>query len=356
MLVKQRRFPVRHILTIGLLPSFLKVIVYRLKGYEIDKDVSIGFGSVVIGQKVRIGKGTKIGFLAVVRCNEVNIGRFVSIGSMTVIYVNRLVIGDDSRINEQVYVGGQLLPESELVLGKRVIIMQLSFINPTKPIHIGDDTGIGGHCLLFTHGSWQPVIDGFPVLFAPITLGRNVWLPWRVFVMPGVTVGDNTTIGADSLITKDLPPNSLAVGSPAKVVKSAPEYPRRLQSEEQEVIIRRINEELLAYLRFFGYSGEHTSIGPNDKYLLCKSTNRYAYYYISHGSSLSAVLEEIDFNTKDVFILSFPELTEKESQYCHDQGIMWADLTRRLRGGSNNIGEEVVKYFSRHGIRFDRTD
>ena len=63
MLVKQRRFPVRHILTIGLLPSFLKVIVYRLKGYEVGNDVSIGFGSVVIGQKVRIGKGTKIGFL-----------------------------------------------------------------------------------------------------------------------------------------------------------------------------------------------------------------------------------------------------------------------------------------------------
>ena len=64
--------------------------------------------------------------------------------------VRAFEIGDDAKINEQVYAGGPMLPESFLKLGKRTIVMQFSFLNPTKPLVIGDDTGIGGHCLLFT--------------------------------------------------------------------------------------------------------------------------------------------------------------------------------------------------------------
>ncbi len=90
-------------------------------------------------------------------------------------------VDDDARINENVTVGGIKYPDSSLKVGKRVIIMEYSFINPTKPIKLGDDTGIGGHCLLFTHGSWLFQLDGFPVTFAPITLGKRVWLSLACF-------------------------------------------------------------------------------------------------------------------------------------------------------------------------------
>lgn len=54
---------------------------------------------------------------------------------------------------------------------------------------------------------------------APITLGRNVWFGGGVTVCAGVTIGDNTVVGAGSVVTRDLPSNVLAVGSPARVVR-----------------------------------------------------------------------------------------------------------------------------------------
>jgi len=137
---------------------------------------------------------------------------------LSMIDTEKIIIGDDSRINENVIVGGIKTPESMLKLGKRVIIMEYSFINPTKPIILGDDTGIGGHCLLFTHGSWLPQLDGFPVTFAPITMGKKVWLPWRVFIMPGVEIGEGAIVAMGAVVTKNVPPCAVVAGNPAEIV------------------------------------------------------------------------------------------------------------------------------------------
>jgi len=161
VLIKKNRIPVLHIITIGILPSFLKKIIYKLKGYKIADGVKLNIGSVVIGKNVEIGKQSSIGFFTIVRANTIKIGRFVKIGAMTAIDTEYFSIDDDARINEQVYIGGMKTPESALIMGKRTIIMQASYINPTKPIIIGDDSGIGGHCLLFTHGSWNSVLEGY---------------------------------------------------------------------------------------------------------------------------------------------------------------------------------------------------
>ena len=85
MLIRKRRIPVLHMLLIGVLPSFFKKLVYRLKGYRIGKGVSLSLGCVLIGRKVEIGDHTKIGFLTIIRGREICIKRFVKIGSMSVI-------------------------------------------------------------------------------------------------------------------------------------------------------------------------------------------------------------------------------------------------------------------------------
>ncbi len=54
---------------------------------------------------------------------------------------------------------------------------------------------------------------------APITLGDNVWLGGGVIVLPGVTIGADTVVGAGAVVTRDLPPGVLAVGNPARVVR-----------------------------------------------------------------------------------------------------------------------------------------
>ena len=54
----------------------------------------------------------------------------------------------------------------------------------------------------------------------PITIGDNVWIGGGTIVCPGVSIGDDSTIGAGSVVTKDIPPNSVAVGNPCRVVKT----------------------------------------------------------------------------------------------------------------------------------------
>ena len=113
-------------------------------------------------------------------------------------------------------------PDSKFIVGKNCQIMQMSFINPAKSIVIGNDTGIGGDCLMFGHSSWLSNFEGYDVEFNDIIIGNSVSLAWRVFVLPGTRIGDGSVIGANSLVHRTIPPKSLAVGFPARVVSKAP--------------------------------------------------------------------------------------------------------------------------------------
>lgn len=59
----------------------------------------------------------------------------------------------------------------------------------------------------------------------PVTIGDDCWVGGNVSIMPGVTIGNGCTIGAGSVVTRDVPPFSVAMGSPAKVVKRVDPVP-----------------------------------------------------------------------------------------------------------------------------------
>ena len=88
-------------------------------------------------------------------------------------------------------------------------------------VTIGDDVFIGPNVSLYTAcHSTDPVERNTRREWAePITIGNNVWIGGSVTVLPGVTIGDNCTIGAGSVVTKDIPANSIAVGNPCRVIK-----------------------------------------------------------------------------------------------------------------------------------------
>jgi len=65
----------------------------------------------------------------------------------------------------------------------------------------------------------------------PITIGNNVYIGNNVLILPGVNIGNDVIIGAGAVVTRDIPDNSVAVGVPARVIKTADEYFEKIQKE-----------------------------------------------------------------------------------------------------------------------------
>jgi len=113
----------------------------------------------------------------------------------------------------------------------------------TPGLELGDRSGIGINCeingsvkigncvmmgpevVIYTSGHTfdsidVPMMDQGDTAERPVTIGNDVWLGRRVIIMPGVNIGDGCVIGAGAVVTKDIPAYSVAVGVPAKVIKS----------------------------------------------------------------------------------------------------------------------------------------
>lgn len=97
-------------------------------------------------------------------------------------------------------------------------------------ITIDDGAWITSRCLLLCHKrdikeyTFGANINDFPYVFAPIHICRNAHIGMGSIIMPGVTIGEGAIIGAGAIVTKDIPPYSVAVGQPAKVVRTYPKH------------------------------------------------------------------------------------------------------------------------------------
>lgn len=107
---------------------------------------------------------------------------------------------------------------SQFIIGSNCVVLYRSYINTTRSVSIGNDVGIGGYCLVFTHSSWQNVLKGNPYLFANVIIGDGAWPPWNVTVLPGVIIGKGVTIGTGSVVTKNLSPGVFAAGVSARMI------------------------------------------------------------------------------------------------------------------------------------------
>ena len=93
-------------------------------------------------------------------------------------------------------------------------------------IYIGDATMLGPNVVIATAGHpIDPELRKRGLQYnLPVYIGRNCWLGAGVIVMPGITIGDNTVIGAGSVVTKDIPSGVVAVGNPCKVLRQVEEH------------------------------------------------------------------------------------------------------------------------------------
>jgi acetyltransferase-like isoleucine patch superfamily enzyme len=128
----------------------------------------------------------------------------------------------------------EAFPESKdrsvnILIGQNVQINDYVHIAAVDYVEIGDNVLIASKIFIsdHNHGSYTLLDSDHPstipanrkASFKPVYIKKNVWIGESVCVLPGVTIGEGSIIGALSVVTKDIPPNSIAVGSPARVVK-----------------------------------------------------------------------------------------------------------------------------------------
>lgn len=113
-------------------------------------------------------------------------------------------------------------PGGVLQIGARTFVNFGTTMAATLQITIGERCNIGPFCMLMDNAyhEMDPSRRDQRPPSSPITLGHNVWLGARVIVLPGVSIGENSVIGAGSVVSRNVPPNVFAAGMPARVIRS----------------------------------------------------------------------------------------------------------------------------------------
>lgn len=104
-------------------------------------------------------------------------------------------------------------------------------------IYVGSHTLFGPNVVLATAGHpMMPELRKHGIQYnMPIHIGENCWLGASVIVVPGVTIGDNVVIGASSVVTKDIPSNSVAMGTPCRVVRQINDHDKEYYFKDKKI-------------------------------------------------------------------------------------------------------------------------
>jgi len=267
--------------------------------------------STIIANTIDIGDNCHIG-------NDVNINvrGIFRLGKCSVILDNCTIncqnfIADEYLFmskNVEIGRGGCQNPDAIVTIGKGVGIFENVIINPNSPITIGDYTGIGAEVMLWSHGSWLDITQGYPADFGPITIGSNVWLPARCIMLPNTSIGNDTVIGIGSTITKPIPSNCMAAGTPCKVIRENC-YPKILSDDELENLIKPIIERWISVL------------APQKS--------------ITTVSSLS-------YNKQSKYIVLVQD----------NNSTIYNIIDKTITGYENNVSEDLRDFLRRNGIKF----
>jgi len=209
----------------------------------IGEGVRLGDGVTLAGDQVTLADGVELGAGADIRAASVSIGESSEIGAgVGVLAAERFHVGAATRIAAGVRIlcrdfaagrllylgdgasvgyGGTTSSTATVRIGDRVTIGQHSILNANCEIDIADNVGTGSYLAIWTHGYHfgHGPLTGFSPAYAPVRVGRNVWLGFQVTILPGVEIGPDTIVAAGSVVTKSVPAGVLVGGVPARVRK-----------------------------------------------------------------------------------------------------------------------------------------
>lgn len=311
-----------------------KIKKSKIESNNIDIDDKANLIDVYIkAEKIEIQSGVNLTNCKIISNGPVIIGKNSTIKENVVLNVfNGIFIGERTLIDRSVMIGGMQSEKSEFEIGNDCVILYQSYLNTTRKITIGNNVGIGGYCLIFTHSSWQNALEGYPYKFDDVNIQDNVWLPWNVTVFPGVKIEKNVTIGGGSVVTKSLPENVFAAGVPAKIIKKSNNT--KLSASKKYSTGLKIMKDFGDYAS--GFLKLPNSVNKNSK-----------SYYLSFQKM--RMVYTVDFKnlwSNDV-IVSFK--VPNKIKKTHD----WIELDSLNAHVSNNIGKQFLIFIKRYGIRIN---
>ncbi len=209
-------------------------ILIRCQELELGSGCVIDRAVMITGGKIKLAPNCRISAGVTIRVTEsLELGKNSVIGEDSLIAGRKIKIGRELWCGPYVRIGGgsSFEPQSELIAGYWLHLGMRVFINTARRVTIGNEVGLGTATAIYTHGAYQSALKGYPVSFAPVTIGDNCWIPGAI-INPGVTIGAGAVIGVGSVVTRDIPPGALAAGIPCKVIRENA-FPRPLSPEEK---------------------------------------------------------------------------------------------------------------------------
>ncbi|GAA4379560.1 DapH/DapD/GlmU-related protein [Nocardioides caricicola] len=135
-------------------------------------------------------------------------------------------------------------------------------------ISFGDNVYVTANCQFVTHDGGTLILrKDHPTLewTAPIYIGDDVYFGIRSIVLPGVTIGNRVIVGAGSVVTKDVPDNSVVGGVPARLICTVDDYLERLQPKSLGIgHLSALEKEQRLREIYRGWSGDHSGSGVQD--------------------------------------------------------------------------------------------
>jgi acetyltransferase-like isoleucine patch superfamily enzyme len=160
------------------------------------------------------------------------------------------VTGDYCTIHKNTYLNGY----KSCHIGHNSWIGQNSIINSTDELKIGNNCGIGAYSKIWTHAAWGDAVEGCKLLVGmpdmecksgAVTIGDDFWGVGQITVSPGVKIGNKVIALTNSLITKDIPDNTIIAGIPAKpiVVDGDVQAYKKLNSSEKYKLMKKFTSD-----------------------------------------------------------------------------------------------------------------
>lgn len=166
------------------------------EGLKIGQNVSLGMPVYGYGlENVKIGDNFKSG-------NRLKLRTFNKWGGVK--YNPTITIGDNVNIESDCHISAI----NQIIIGDNVLIASF--------VYISDHS----HGEIIKEELNIPPLNRTLYSKGPVIIEDNVWIGEKVTILPGVTIGENSIIGANSIVTKDIPANCVAAGIPAKVIKN----------------------------------------------------------------------------------------------------------------------------------------